>query len=171
MAGYMDTPAGLGSWSSAGGNPFAGGGGGSPMLGMSILGGLSGLGSFFSGMSQAKAQKEIEKMRIAEQQRQQQQDVALKESTLDPFRQQMQQARNLSMLDMRGNYQPTASYSLGPWATDIYRQQAPGTAKAALEANPPGPRQPNYTPSADLLNWLSMIKQNVAGGQNQAPSM
>jgi len=123
------------------------------MLGMSILGGLTGLSNFFAAKQQAKAQKDIEQMRIAEAQRSQNQDVALKESALDPFRQQMAQARNLSMLDMRGATQPTQFYNpIQPGQT----RQAPA---------------PSYTPSPELLNWLTMLKQNVAGGQNQAPTM
>jgi hypothetical protein len=143
-------------------NPSGGGGGGSSMLAGLVLGGLGGLGNFFGQQAQAKAQKEMEKMRIAEAQRAQNQDVGLKESTLDPFRQQMQQARNLSMLDMRERTQPTSPYGLSERYANLV--QAPVIDRTQ-------PRTPSYTPSPDLLNWLSMIKQNVAGGQNQAPTM
>lgn len=132
------------------------------MLAGLVLGGLGGLGSFFGAQSQAKAQKEVERMRIAEAQRAQNQDVALKESTLDPFRQQMQQARNLSMLDMKERYQPSQPYGLSKQYADLV--QAPVIDRMQ-------PRAPSYAPSPEMLNWLALIKQNVAGGQNQAPSM
>ena len=155
MAGYMDMPQGLPSFASAGGNPFSGssGGGGGNMLGSLLLGGLGGLGQFFAAQQQAKAQKQMQEAQIAENQRSQNQDIAFKESQLDPFRQQMMQGRNVSMLDMKQNYQPTQQ-----WAP-----LQPGQTREA--------RGPNYTASPELLSWLAALKTNIAGGQNQAPTM
>jgi hypothetical protein len=120
-----------------------------------VLGGIGGLFNFFSAMKQIKAQKEMQDKQIAANAALQNQDIASKESQLDPFRQLMSQGRDLSMLDMRQNYTPTQSYA---------PLQAGQTTRTDV-------RTPNYTPSPDLLNWISMIKQNIAGGQNQAPTM
>ena len=123
------------------------------MLASLLLGGLGGIGNFFAAKAQANAQKQMQQQQIAADAARQNQQIAYGESQLDPFRQQMAQAKNLSMLDMRQGTRPTQFYApLQPGET----RQAPG---------------PSYTPSADLLNWISMIKQNIAGGQNQAPTM
>lgn len=147
-----------------GGSSSSGGMGGGmwPSL---ILGGLSGLGSLFGANSQAKKQKEIEQMRIAEQQRSQNQDVALKESTLDPFRQQMLQARDLSYLDQQQNLKSTSPYGI----SNAKYAALVGGGQQPMDRSQP--RQPSYTPSPELLNWLGSLKTNVAGGQNQAPTM
>jgi hypothetical protein len=133
-------------------NPSSGGGGGN-MLGSLLLGGLGGLGNFFAAQAQAKAQKEAQQRQIAADAARQNQQIAYGESQLDPFRQQMMQGRNLSMLDMKQNYQPTQQWS----------PLQPGQTREA--------RGPSYAPSPELLSWLSALKTNVAGGQNQAPTM
>lgn len=135
------------------------------MLASLVLGGLGGLGSFFGQNQQAKAQKQIEQMRIAEAQRAQNQDVALKESTLDPFRQQMLQARDLQRLDQQQNLRAPTQYGMSnPRLTALV-----GGGLQPMDRSQP--RQPSYTPSPELLNWLGSLKTNIAGGQNQAPTM
>jgi hypothetical protein len=139
-----------------------GGGGGFPWA-KYLLGGFSGLGNFFGARNNAKTAKEIEAMRIAEQQRAQNQTTAFQESQLDPYRQLMMQGRDLSRLDMQQFTKPTQAYGISD----------PKTA-AIVGATPydrSQPRTPSYAPSADLLNWLGSIKTNVASGQNQAPTM
>jgi len=126
-----------------------------PLLASLLLGGASGLGSLFGAKSQANAQKQMTQMQIDANKAAQQADIASKESTLDPFRQAMMQARDLSWLDQQQNLKPTQPYGL----TGDY---------AKFNS---APREPAYTPSSELLNWLAMLKQNVAGGGNQAPTM
>lgn len=136
------------------------------MLASLLMGGLGGIGNFFAARAQANAQKEMQAKQIAANAALQNQDIASKESQLDPFRQQMAQARNLGILDMRQNYQPAQPYGMAAQYQQILNpNQTPTTYASAAD------RKPLYTPSPDLLNWLSMIKQNIAGGQNQAPTM
>lgn len=72
----------------------------------------------------------------------------LAESMADPFRQQMFQGKNLSRLGMM-------QHSGSP------TQVGPGVAYQ---------RKP-YQASPELLGWLSSLQQNIAGGQNTAPSV
>jgi len=140
-----------------------GGGGGFP-LGSWLLGGFKGIGNFFTGRENNKTQKEIAQMQIDAARQRQQADIAAKESELDPFRQLMSQGHDLSRLDMMQNTKPTQAYG-------ISNPQFSSLAGNATPYDRSQPRQPTYAPSPDLLNWLAMIKQNVAGGQNQAPTM
>jgi len=145
----------------AGGAGVAGGTG--SLLGQYALGGAKGIGDYFGARTNAAAQERINAANIEAARQRQQADIAARESELDPFRQQMMQGRDLSRLDMMQNTKPTQAYGISD----------PKTA-AVVGATPydrSQPRTPVYAPSADVLNWLAMIKQNVAGGQNQAPTM
>jgi len=120
------------------------------------LGGIGGLFNFFSVKNQIKAQKEQQERQIAADAARQNQQIGYGESQLDPFRQLMAQGRDLSQLDMRQNTTPPPMYS--PLQAGQTQRETP------IQTS-------RYTPSPELLDWLSMIKQNIAGGQNQAPTM
>lgn len=83
--------------------------------------------------------------------------TAAGESVQDPFRQQMNQAGDLSKLNLMMR-EPTRAANLNP----IARYQTPGR-----------PLQQQAAPvlSPELIDWLSKIQKNIAGGQNQAPTM
>lgn len=123
-----------------------------PVIASLIIGAVAGGANAVSGSAQ-NGSSNRNALRIAELQdrgatQRTQMQTGLAESAMDPFRQQMFQARNLSRLGMMSAPRNTQTVS-----KDVRYQRTP------------------YTPSPELMSWLQAIQQNIAGGQNRAASV
>lgn len=119
---------------------------------------ISAIGSGLSGaagMANSGQSMDIARMQDQGASARNTQNIAYQESLADPFRQQMFQGKDLGMLDMMGQPQPQGNYApAGRYAT-------PGRPPAAG----------GYQPSPELMQWLLALKNDIAGGQNRAPSV
>ncbi len=126
-------------------------------LGLSAAG--AGLGAVVTAISAADAKKRADQLAAQQQQLtkdQANQQVALKETTLDPFRQQMSQAGDISALDrlQLGSYTP------------VHLTAAPGYEKYVPQMTGGF----SYQKSPELISSAAALKQNIMGG-NVAPTM
>lgn len=141
--------AGSGSGKAAGVNPY--------LTAADIGGGaLTALLSSISAANERKRNEQMTREGIQANRESDIRDLASKESTLDPFRQQMMQAGDISKLDRieRGSYSPVHMTPSGPYAS--YVPQMSGGF--------------NYSKSPELIQSAAALKRNVMGG-NTAPTM
>lgn len=130
-----------------------------PATAMLILGAASAASSAGGSIAAGKMNRRGERVareQLAQQKAQQDQDVAVKESMLDPFRQQMSQATDISALDRmeRGSYTPVKLQG-GP---SRYAGNTPSFAGGF-----------SYEKSPELIASAGALKRNVMGG-NVAPT-
>lgn len=101
--------------------------------------------------SQSKAQKQMTREQLQAEAAQ----IAFKESLADPFRGQMMQMGDLSKLDMLRMAPQSQRGVVAPAGRTLPQGYAPG----------------RYVPTEDLMNWASLMQQNVASGRNIQPSV
>jgi hypothetical protein len=132
-------PAAVSGGAGVGGAGMAGMGGTLANYGMQY--GMPMVGSYLQGRQQEQNQK---------------QDIALKESTQNPFRGQMSQAQAIALLDLleRGSYTPMKMQPAGRYA-----QYVPQTSGGY-----------SYTKSPELIAGAGQLKRSVLQGQGM-PTM
>lgn len=116
----------------------------------------SGIAGSISSNKQAKTAEQLAREKMAQDAAMQTQDIASKENTLDPFRQQLAQAKDIGQLDLmeRASYSPTKLTPSGPYAS--YVPQMSGGF--------------SYTKSPELTASAAALKRNVMAGRT-APTM
>lgn len=126
-----------------------------PLL-MAIAGGAGAASSAVSSSKQNKSQQAMTREQIAAEKEAQARDIALKESEMNPFRQQLAQAGSLSSLDQleRGAYKPVSVQGAAPYAQ--YKPQMSGGF--------------SYEKSPELVAAAGALKKDVLAG-NRAPSV
>jgi len=121
--------------------------------------GAGGLKSLAAGRSNRQARADaaaLEREKLAQDEQQNQRSTAVAESTQDPFRQQMHQARDIGRLDLMQNAtMAPMSFSFDP----RYAKSVP-TMSGGF----------SYTKGPDVTNSAAALKRNVMGG-NVAPTM
>lgn len=127
-----------------------------PVTASIIIGAIGSALNAAGGASAAGVTRDTAELQNQYENARQNQRIALSESAMDPFRQQMFQAQNLSRLALMG--QPGSTGAAAP------QGRYAKTAAPTLTPN-------TYSPSPELMQWLQMIQQNVAAGQNRAPSV
>jgi hypothetical protein len=122
-----------------------------------ILAGASGSVDALSALINRKRTEQLSREQLQAQRDLQNQDVASKESLVDPFRQQMNQATDISALDRmeRGAYTPVRPMSV----PSRYAGTVPSFGGGF-----------SYEKSPEMIASAGMLKRNVMGG-NVAPSM
>lgn len=143
-----DASGGWGSEDDTGGGDPSGGGMGS-MLAKVLKGGAPvAAGALKAGLSVSQLNKMLQE---------QQAGRALTQSTLDPFRGEMDQSRDMLRLDManNGNFAPTP--------TQVDPKYGAGLNVAAMMRTP-------YTPNSQTRNVLTGAMNDVASGAGAAPN-
>jgi len=125
-----------------------------PLL-MAIAGGAGATSSAISSSKANKSQQQMSREQIAAEKEMQAREIALKESELNPFRQQLAQAGSIQSLDRleRGAYKPVTLQGGGPYAQ--YKPQMSGGY--------------SYEKSPELIASAGALKKDVMSG-NRAPS-
>jgi hypothetical protein len=117
--------------------------------------GASATSNAVSSSKQNESQRQMSREEIAAQKEMQAREIALKESELNPFRQQLAQAGSIASLDRleRGAYKPVTLQGAAPYAQ--YKPQMSGGY--------------SYEKSPELVASAGALKKDVMSG-NRAPS-